>query len=321
MPASAEHEYVTTCFNEIVTDLSRVDVYTYENVERQAFDFSCTMRVNLSRAVVGQTLWKHASGIEKDIRTLLFEDTAEIKVYLVRSDATTKRHVRATIDDYRRSGLFDDRLFRLLCLDVPVFDADDEAARVEVKAALRDQVADHLLFRTVFGGLSARDVWFLLHLENTTSHDLAYNLRLLHYIRSGRYISNRGTAFDLGSNANKVRERLRVLFGAGFIEPVHGQYAVTESGETFLRMLDRFGAEVRDRRLTPELIYLLRKIGCDVADIHRVPDPASGESLRPMHVLTMGLLFNDYNPDWRIGEDLFAAVDAALPGLPGPAAI
>jgi hypothetical protein len=269
-------------------------------VDRQRYDFACTIKQTLSRAVVGQTLWKHTSGIEKDVRSLLLDCTAEIKVCLVRADARTKARLGATIDEFRSSGRFDDQMFRLLCLDVPQFDADDEVQRRTVRRVLRDQITDHLLFRIVFGGLTSRDVGFLLHVTNTNSHDLAFNLRLLHYIRSGRFISFRSTASDLGTNSSKVRERRHILFGAGFVEPKRGDLVVTESGETFLRMLDRLGAEVRAGALSPEILYLFDKIGCALTDVLRLPTSHSPESLRPMHLLAAALYANDFNESWRL---------------------
>lgn len=314
MPESPEHKYVGECFNDIVREFSRLDLYTYQNVDRQRFDFACTIEQTLSRAVVGQTLWGHDSGIEKDLRTLIFDVTAEIKVYLVRGRAATTRRVDATIDDFRGTGVFDNDAFRFVRLDYPDFDADDESERESVRRALRDGISERLLFRVVFGGLSARDIRFLLHVGNIDFQDVAYNLRLLHYIRAGRFVSYRGTAQDLRTNANKVRERRHILFGADLIRPDGGDLVVTESGETFLRLLDRLGAESRQGAVTPELSYLFDKIGCPFADLLGTTVGKPDESLRPIRLLSLALTLNDFNDEWRI--DLGALARAAVTTRP-----
>lgn len=317
MAASAEHEFLSACFNDVVREFSKLDVYTYGQVDRQLFDFSCTLKVTLERAVAGQTLWRHRTGVDKDVRSLLFDNDAEVKVYLVPADAKVQAQVGAVIDDFRKSGRFDDQLFRLVCLDYPVFDADDEAQRELVSGLLRAQVTENLLFRTVFGGLSARDLEFMFHVTNSNSNDVAFNLRLLHYVRNAEYFSYRNAAYDLRTNANKVRERRHILFGAGLVEPAGGGLVVTESGETFLRLLDRLGTEVRTGTLSPELRYLSERAGCAFDDITQSVDASSERSFRPMHLLSLALLFNDFNPDWPNGTQL-ASVLLNTPTVTSP---
>ena len=75
-------------------------------------------------------LWQHEHGLEKDIRTLLFDSEALIKLCIVRDSA----RIRATLDDvlssYRCTPDGRQKLIGLKLVFVPPdFDADKEEDR------------------------------------------------------------------------------------------------------------------------------------------------------------------------------------------------
>ena len=85
---------------------------------------------DLDRPLVAQVLCQHGHGLEKDIRTLLFDSEALIKLYVIRDSA----RLRATLDDvlisYRGDSNTRQKLLGLKLVFVPPdFDADDEAQR------------------------------------------------------------------------------------------------------------------------------------------------------------------------------------------------
>jgi len=47
--------------------------------QRRTFDYSCLLSRDLERPLVAQVLWRHEHGLDKDIRTLLFDTEARIK--------------------------------------------------------------------------------------------------------------------------------------------------------------------------------------------------------------------------------------------------
>ncbi|MBD2022975.1 hypothetical protein, partial [Leptolyngbya sp. FACHB-711] len=112
MAESPEHEFLKNQANLVLNEFSSLKLYGFTETNRKTFDFSCLLNRDWSRPLVGQVLWKHIEGLEKDIRTLLADTESEIKVY-VASD-TIKHHTtfEEVVSDYRRTGRFND-LFRL----------------------------------------------------------------------------------------------------------------------------------------------------------------------------------------------------------------
>src|SRR5687767_6015691 len=99
MAASAEHEFLRATFAAVMRDFSKLDLYALSNVDRQLLDFACDVTTpSWSRALVGQTLWKNVNGVDKDLSTLLFDNKAEIKAYIVPARAQLQNRISSVID-------------------------------------------------------------------------------------------------------------------------------------------------------------------------------------------------------------------------------
>lgn len=71
MAESLEHEFLKNHFNLILQRFSNLKLYGFTETERKRFDLSCLLERDWTRPLVGQVLWRHSSGIDKDLRTLL----------------------------------------------------------------------------------------------------------------------------------------------------------------------------------------------------------------------------------------------------------
>jgi hypothetical protein len=64
-----EHQFLSHKFLEVLAEFSQLKLYGYTEADRKKFDFACVLHRDWDRSLVGQTLWKHTEGIDKDIRT------------------------------------------------------------------------------------------------------------------------------------------------------------------------------------------------------------------------------------------------------------
>jgi predicted transcriptional regulator len=181
---------------------------------------------------------------------------------------------------------------------------------------MREQLVRNLLFRTVLGGLTADAVAYFCHHETNRGTDHNVNLRLIHFIRAHGYVSNRSTAAEIGTSPAKVRERLQVLFGARLIAPLRSGYVLTEAGQTFLDIVDRFVTEVRAGAFTPQFVYILRKAGLALDDLAYRYVTGAENALSPLQWLVFGLMphrADSFAPEWSLpGDGLIEMARAAI---------
>ena len=138
---SAEHQFLSQCVTALLDQLSRTRLYAYVEAERRKFDFACELKRDWSRPLVGQTLWNHTAGVDKDLRTMLLDTDAEICTYVARDTVKARRLLSEVIKDFRSAGTLI-APHRLRVFWVPHdFDADDESQRNLVTGLLREGVS------------------------------------------------------------------------------------------------------------------------------------------------------------------------------------
>ena len=111
--------------------------------ERKKFDYGCLVQRDMTRPLVAQVLWAHAGGIDKDLRALLLDSEAVLKIYLVR--ATTKHLMRVdeVIRSYRADPAVGSKLLGLRLIKIPGnFDADSEAERTWMASYLQERLTN-----------------------------------------------------------------------------------------------------------------------------------------------------------------------------------
>lgn len=262
MSESPEHNFLKTEFLSVLNRFSALELYGYNETSRRLFDLSCTLKRDWHRPLIGQVLWGHEEGIEKDLRSLLHDDEADIKAYIARSSIKNRQAVDEILSSYRKHG-DSAELFRLKVFWAPPdFDADEERQRKFVANWLTGEVISDILFNVAFGRISARAVDFFLD----SSGAFGLNLAVLHRISTEGFLNIAQLAKRLSISPTSVREKLLLLKGASFIsnERDEAYWRVTESGRVFLDILARLAKEHAIGNYSDELMYVLGKLGCPV---------------------------------------------------------
>ncbi len=256
---SAEHQFLSQCVTALLDQLSRTGLYAYVEAERRKFDFACELKRDWSRPLVGQTLWNHTSGVDKDLRTMLLDADAEICTYVARDTVRARRLLSEVIKDFRSAGTLI-APHRLRVFWVPHdFDADDESQRDLVTGLLREGVSRDILMNVVFGNLTAEDVRFFIR----TTGSPGLHLALLHMMSTSQeqYLRIKDLADSLGASPGAIRERLLRLVGCGFIAQSGGgatPAGATVRGRVFLDLCGELQYEVAAGQLSPETLQILR---------------------------------------------------------------
>ncbi|MFS8202627.1 hypothetical protein ACLVWQ_28565 [Streptomyces sp. CWNU-52B] len=259
MAESAEHQFLSQCTTEVLGRLSRTNLYAYVEAERRKFDFACELRRDWSRPLVGQTLWNHTAGVDKDVRTMLLDAEADICAYVARDTIKTRRLLSEALHDFR-SGSNLARPHRLRVFWVPEdFDADDESQCHLVTDLLTEQISRDILMNIVFGNLTAEDVRFFVR----TSGLVGLHIALLFFISTAteEYSRVRDLAEKLEVSPGAIRERLIRLSGCGFLRQFGGGATlagVTLKGRVFLDFCGVLRCEVSSENISAELLHLMR---------------------------------------------------------------
>lgn len=272
MAESPEHIFLSQAFLQVLAEFSRLELYGYRETDRKKFDFSCTLRRDWDRLLVGQTLWAHEKGIDKDLRTLFTQKDAHISAYVVRDTVKSRALIEEVITDFRRSS-HGEGLFRLKLFYVPSdFDADDEVARRVVGDLLRSQVTNDILFNVIFGRLSGHDIRYVLNLAKRYT---ALWLGVLHCLATEGPLDITGLSRRLKVSPGTIQSRIAVLQAAGFVwnlGPYLSYYLSTAKGRTLLDLLNRVWSEAARGQLSPELRYVLAKLDIEAVPLHCVYD-------------------------------------------------
>lgn len=219
MAESPEHQFLSEKFLEILRNFSKLDLYDYTEADRRRYDFACSIKRNWKRSLVGQTLWQHKKGIDKDIRMLLTEENASIWAYIVRDEMRNHTAIDEVVRDFGQSR-YNDQLFRLKVFRVPSdFDADDERQRELVAESLKASITKDILLNVIFGNLAARDLFACLFFPITTDLQIA----VLHTVAIHGFSTYKALLDIFNSNSSvkismpKLKQCLLNLSSLGFL--------------------------------------------------------------------------------------------------------
>jgi hypothetical protein len=279
MAEAPEHVFLSHRFIEVLSEFSRLKLYGYTEADRKRFDFACVLQRDWNRPLVGQTLWKHSEGIDKDVRTMLSDTDADIWAYVARDNVKNRATLHEVVRDFRYTK-YRDELFRLRVIWIPEdFDADKEDDRVTVGDVLKASVVQDILFNVVFGNLSTDDIRFFL---NATGR-IGLNLAVLHHVAIQGFVNYPDLSKRLEVSAGPLRERILNLVGSGLLWQVGGSsvYFVSLKGRVFLELLHRISTELRTGSFSGELHYILAKLGLHPILPNNGVLPWSGQSDEP----------------------------------------
>lgn len=268
MAESPEHSFLKNKFIETLDDFSALQLYGFKETDRKKFDFSCLLVRGWDRPLVGQVVWKHVEGMDKDIRSLINDPRSDIKAYILIDNMKTRMQFEEIMTDLQRSKRHSD-LFKVKTFWVPQdFDADREQQRTYVSDILKSSIVQDVLFNVVFGHITANNIEFFLDVSGIPG----LNLLLLYDIAKNGFVNISVISKRLGVSPGPVREKLITLHGAGFLDTPRGAYMfeVTPKGKLFLDILARLSKELRLPSLTPELGFILSKLGCQPVNASEV---------------------------------------------------
>jgi len=260
MAESADHDFLKRAVNDVLVQFSSLQLYTFTETDRKLFDFSSLLKRDWKRPVVGQVLWSHGEGIEKDLRTLTHDAESDIRFYVAKDSVRHRQAFAEVIAAYKASGKYAD-LFKLKPIWIPSdFDADKLSDQSLIQEHLRHIVVDDILFNVVFGNITSGDVQFLLN----TSGLIGFQLRILLLLSQERFVNYTVLASQLSVSTGPVREKLILLCGAGMLSTPRGasKYTVTPKGGVFLDIVKRLHDAHSKRAMDPELSFVLTKLGC-----------------------------------------------------------
>ena len=268
MAEGPEHSFLKSASTAVLQDFSHLRLYSYHEADRKKFDMACLLERDWSRPLVGQVLWSHSNGIDKDIRTLLLDPQAEIKLYVARDHVRNRQKLAEALQDFKRSGATD--LYRLKIVWIPAdFDADKDAQRVLIRDLVQSQIVSDILLNIVFGNLEASQVRFFL----TSPGIPGVNLALLDLIDRKDRLNYSEMSRYLGISKGPIREKVLILHGGGLIANPLGSiaYRTTPRGRLFLDLLGRLTWEMNVAdAISPEMIYILSKLECQVVSDEEV---------------------------------------------------
>ena len=223
---------------------------------------ACLLERDWSRPLVGQVLWRHSSGIDKDIRTLLLDPQAEIKLYVVRDHIRNRQVLAEALEDFKRSGSTD--LYQLKVIWIPAdFDADKDAQRLLIRDLVQSQIVSDILLNIVFGNLDANHIRLFL----TSPGIPGVNLALLDLIDRSDRLNYSEMSRALGVSKGPIREKIFLLHGGALIatSPGYIAYRTTPRGRLLLDLLGRLTWEMEvANAISPEMTYILSKLECQV---------------------------------------------------------
>ncbi|QHA04946.1 hypothetical protein GQF42_18035 [Streptomyces broussonetiae] len=238
MATSREHDFLSKAALRIMESASDSGLFGYTEGQRKLFDFSCDLKRDWSKVVIGQTLWKHGGdGIDKDLRTLLNEKDIAAAVYIARHESRLRSRFAEVTQSYLETPMRD-RLSRLRVFWVPAdFKAGDEGIEESIYNSLREEITRDLLMHITLGGLIPRDVK-----RFSSSRRPGLPVAILSHVKRFGYRSHRHTAKALNVNLEALKSETDRLFIIGFMESESlqgGEYQVTESGNAMLDICSR----------------------------------------------------------------------------------
>ena len=266
MAEAPEHVFLSQTFLMVLQEFSGLSLYSYAEADRKRFDFACNIVRDWDRKLVGQTLWKHQEGIDKDIRTLLTASDASIWAYVARDTVKNRSIFSEAVNDFRTTGFSND-LHRLRVFWVPGdFSASNDEARTAVQQSLREDIVHDILFNIIFGNLTGDDIRCFMIAPRTAGQNLGVLYSIAHSPDTASIEDD--IAVNLRIRKADIGQSIYSLLGSGFLwqEGVFGRLRISLKGRVLLSLLSRIYAESSangEEGLSTELKFILGKLDLD----------------------------------------------------------
>lgn len=257
MAESPEHQFLSQVAVDYFNRATSTRLFTMLESERKRFDFTCTVMRDWSRPIVGQVLWRHVEGADKDLRFLLLDPEAEICVYVAAATTKAQRLVSEIVGSYR-TGPVDVPLYKLKTIWVPPdLDIDNESDRIVVTDLIENTLAQDVLLNVVLGNLSQEHI----ALFTASSGLIGLDLAVLHVVATEGFFNLRILSERLERSAGALRERITRLLGCGFLtqpDPSASYFHAALRGRVFLELCREVSSPLAMADLeTRRLMFLL----------------------------------------------------------------
>lgn len=306
---SPEHEFLVGQLDATLQRFSKTCLYGVAEAERKKFDYGCLLERDLSRPLVAQVLWSHPEGIDKDLRTLLHDPEAKLKIYLTRSSTKHLMRIDEVVQSYRIDPQLSRKLVGLRTVPIPEsFDADSEDQRNWIAQFLATKLRDDLLFGTIFGHLTASDF------HNFADHGgpIGLKVAILDLISAQGLISNSEFKSVIGyGTSGPIREAIAMLNAAGLIRRLPRAVCCmpTVKGRLLMDLLRRLSYEWQYlHQWMPETVAVLSAL--------KFENPAFPPSVTPqiaLHDPIADLLLHCRLSKQSFGRDPLDGVDLTAP--------
>lgn len=306
---SAEHQFLVAVLHHALQRYARTGLFGISEGERKKFDYACLLLRDVSRPLIAQALWAHPEGVDKDLRTLLHDSEAVLKVYFVRDTTRHRIRIDEVLQSYRTDPALRARLNGLRLVPVPGdFDADSEREQQWMSSYLDDKIAKDLLFGIVFGQLSARD--FVVFAEHGGPVGLKYAILDEISAHGLNHMPTFKKRLNYDTNG-PIREALAMLVAGGFVRRVVRSMVCipTIKGRLMLDLSRRLLFEFQSgEEWMPETRSVLAILGVRDPKSPRdlMPDPFEGGDLAQ-------LLYHCIQCRTQFGRDLLARIDPEKP--------
>jgi hypothetical protein len=283
MAESPEHAFLETEFLQVLKNFSATSIYGYTEADRKKYDLSCILQRDWDRPLIGQALWSHEKGLDKDLRMLITSDSADIWTYILKDSIKNKAALFEVINDFKKSRYCND-LYKLKIFWIPPdFDADSEKQQKLIGDILKNAIVDDLLFNVVFGRLTADDFnYFIQGFSGLYGLQIAI---LSHIAVNGLWNYQRvHEALDVSKGP--IREKIGQLQAKGFITGTGMGSYISLKGRVLLSIIKKTIEEYQTGNFSPELSFLLTKLEQPLS-------PTFSEDLSRMN--NLDILLRDYN--------------------------
>lgn len=310
--ATAEHEALVEALDRALTRMSKTKLLGVKESERRMFDYSCLTDRDFERPLVAQVVWNHEAGLEKDLRTLVYDSGSLLKVLVVRDGARIRARFDEIIGAYQQVAELRRRLLGLKVIFVPRdFNADDATQRIWLETYLARILGTDVGFGIVFGGLT-RSV-FSTFCNYNGPFGLKYAV-LDEIVRNGlthmpRFKSRLGYKTD-----STIRQVLIMLDACGFVRNVEqtNVYFATIRGRFVLDFTRRLLLDVTTASTwSDQTLYLFSALHMSAVTFpSRDPEVA----LSTGNLIHRNLI-HAFEVEYQFGRDLLSGVDRADPHL------
>lgn len=305
-----EHQFLSESIDKAIGEFADSSLLGVMEAERKKFDYACVLQRDMNRPLISQVLWNNFEGIEKDLRTLLHDREAKLKLYVFKDSNRSRAKISEIIEAYKTNDDTAHLLRGLRLFPIPGdFDADVEDQQQWVYKQLKLALGNDIIFNILFGGLRRFDFDVFLN------HGGPFGLKMaiLQEVTQNGLFHNPTFKKTLGyQTGGPIRECLVMLNGIGLIKNVPGSnmYLPTIKGRLFLDLSRKvFFERLHYTEWSVELALILNVLSITLPNFDDTSSTGAGLGQEPVD-----RLLHAVSSTKRIfGRDLLANINRNQP--------